>query len=322
MPRWSILPLLVWCTTPAATAVAQSRPLLPIPFEHSAEFAWLRKPVHASRTLDDLTRPNEWRLTGTGTLTFPTEPRLDGMRVLRVDLQMFRDAPAPTRNRLSSINLRRTFPGDDWRGYNRLSMWIKPDIAGFPMLPLQIVLRNEGPEPVPDRYGREGIHHVTLANNAWQQIVWEIEPLARDRVTAIEVGYFVNKMLAAPGDRVAFEIGRVELQRVDADHHTGWNVAPGRISFSHTGYQVGASKTAIASGLTATHFSLLRVNDNALGEVVLQKPVETVTTRLGTFQQVDFSEVNTPGTFVIRAGGVTTRSFRIADDVWKGTVWK
>ena len=84
------------------------------------------------------------------------------------------------------------------------------------MLPLQIVLHNDGAEKVPDRYYREGIHYVTLANNDWQQVVWEIEPLARDRVTRLEIGYWVNKMLAAPSDRVAFEIGRVELQRVDA----------------------------------------------------------------------------------------------------------
>jgi len=45
-------------------------------------------------------------------------------------------------------------------------------------------------------------------------VVWEIEPLARDRVTAIEIGYWVNKMLALPGDTVAFEIGRIELQQV------------------------------------------------------------------------------------------------------------
>jgi len=31
---------------------------------------------------------------------------------------------------------------------------------------------------------------------------------------------------AAPSDRVAFEIGSVELQRVNPDHHTGWSVVP------------------------------------------------------------------------------------------------
>ena len=85
-------------------------------------------------------------------------------------------------------------------------MWIKPEVSGFPMLPLQIVLRNDGVEKVPDRYNREGTHFVTLARDGWQQVVWEIEPLARDRVTTLEIGYWVNKMLANPTDRVAFEI--------------------------------------------------------------------------------------------------------------------
>jgi hypothetical protein len=306
----------------APHAAAQTpRPLLPIPFENSAEAAWLQKAVHASRPLDDMTDPATWTFTGTGALTFPATLRLRDMRVLRVEMQMFTDTPAATRNRLSSINLRRPFDNEDWSGYNRLSMWVRPDVAGFPMLPLQIVLHNDGVEKVPDAYYREGIHYVTLENGVWQQIVWEIEPLARDRVTMLEFGYWVNKMLTGHGDRVAFEIGGIELQRVDADHHTGWNVAPGRIAFSHTGYHAGSDKTAIASGLTASEFQLVRVSDSALGAVVLRKPVRTVTTRFGEFQEMDFSEIDEPGQYVIRAGDVHTRSFAIGDDIWKHTIW-
>ena len=145
---------------------------MPIDFRNSAEFGWLRKPVHASRLLDDMTRPDTWRFTGTGTIGFPAEPRLGDMRVLRVDMRMYTTIPAPTTNRLSSVNLRRAFEGEDWRQYNRLSMWIKPEVSGFPMLPLQIVLHNDGAEKVPDRYNREGTHYVTLAKDGWQQVVW------------------------------------------------------------------------------------------------------------------------------------------------------
>jgi hypothetical protein len=315
-----LLTLGAWAALPAQGPAP--RPLLPIEFEHSAEFAWLRKPVHASRMLDDMTRPDRWHVSGTAAVTFPPEPRLGDMRVLRVDMRMFVDSPAPTRSRLSSVNLRRDVANEDWRAYNRLSLWIRPDVVGLPMLPIQIVLHNDGAEKVPDRYNREGTHYVTLAKSGWQQVVWEIEPLGRDRITSIEVGYWVNKMLAAPTDRVAFEIGRIELQRVDPDHHTGWNVAPAKIAFSHTGYQSGASKTAVASDLAAQEFSLLRVNDNALGEVVLRKPVRTVQTRWGSFQELDFSEHNAPGRYVIRAGDRTTRPFTIADTVWDGTIRK
>ncbi|HEY9227126.1 MAG TPA: glycoside hydrolase family 9 protein, partial [Gemmatimonadaceae bacterium] len=295
---------------------------MPIDFANSAEFAWLRKPVLASRTLDDMTQSSTWRFSGTGRLAFPSEPRLGDMRVLRVDMQMFVDKPAPTRNGLSSVNLQRAFAGEDWRGYNRISMWVRPDVSGLPTLPLQIVLHNDGAEKIPDRYGREGIHYVTLANNEWQQVVWEIDPLARDRVTSLEIGYWVNKMLAAPSDRVAFEIGRIELQRVDPDHHTGWNVGAGKIAFSHTGYQTGTTKTAVASDLNASTFEVVRVSNSALGDVVLRKPLQTVLSRLGAFQQMDFSEVNAPGRYVLRAGGTTTRPFAIGDTVWNTTLWK
>lgn len=243
------------------------------------------------------------------------------MRVLRVDMQMFTDTPAPNRSRLSTVNLQRAFAGADWSGYNRISMWIRPDFFGFPMLPLQIVLHNDGKEKVTDRYQREGIHFVTL-DSGWQHVVWEIEPLARDRVTMLEIGYWVNKMLAAPADRVGFEIGRLELQRVGPDHHTGWDVAPGRIAFSNTGYQKGFSKTAFASDLAASEFQLIRMNDGAKNEVVLRKPVQTVRTRLGQFQHLDFSEVNAPGRYVIQAGKESTRPFSIGNDVWTETIWK
>ncbi|MDP2957709.1 MAG: hypothetical protein Q8N53_14885 [Longimicrobiales bacterium] len=130
----------------ALELAAQSpRALLPIDFTSSAEYGWLQKKVHASRTLDDLTQASTWRFTGTGRLTFPVEPRMGGMRVLRVDMQMFTDAPAPTSNRLSSVNLRRPFDNEDWTGYNRLSLWIRAEVTGFPMLPLQLVLHNEAP---------------------------------------------------------------------------------------------------------------------------------------------------------------------------------
>src|SRR3954470_4945964 len=106
---------------PTAGAAAQP-PLMPIDLANSAEAAWLKKPVLASRALDDMTSPATWRFSGTGRLSFPTRPERDSMRVLRVDMQMFVDKPAPTRNGLSSVNLQRAFGGEDWRGYNRLSM--------------------------------------------------------------------------------------------------------------------------------------------------------------------------------------------------------
>lgn len=313
--------LLVPCTAFAQSA-APARALLPIDFVNSAEFGWLQKPVLASRVLDDMTQPSIWKMTGNGTLTFPTAPRLGDMRALRVDMQLSAIDASTGRPRLPAVNLQRAFANEDWSSYNRLSLWIRPDFKGVPVLPLQVVLHNDGAVKVPDRFNREGTHVINLMKDGWQQIVWEIEPLARDRVTKIEVGYFLNRMLAAPDDHVGFEIGRIELQRVTPDVHTGWDVAPGKIAFSHSGYQTGFAKSAIASGLNASTFDVVRVNDLAFGDVVMRKKVDTARTARGVFQQLDFSELNMPGTYVLRAGNTITKPFRIGDDVWKSSIWK
>ena len=313
----------------SASASAQNRELMPIPLAQSAEAAWAKKPVLARRMVDDKGDTSAWRYSGTAAFTY----RSDSTRSLRVDMQMFSSAPAPTRNRLSSVNLRRVFPNEDWSGYNRLVVWIKADFnqvprpadgSGFPVIPFQFVLHSEGRDTTPDRYGREGIHYYSIMKpGEWQPVYWEIDPLPRDRVSSLEIGYWVNKMLAAPNDRVSFEIGDIELQRVAPDVHTGWNVGNGRIAVSAGYPNTSSTKTAVASGLTAREFQIVQLPDGAAqptaaSRVVLTRPVRTSRTRLGAFQLLDFSSFAQPGNYVLRAGGMTSQPFIIGppDKPW------
>src|SRR5687767_11991913 len=204
-----------------------------------------------------------------------------------MDFLMFRGEPEPKRNRLSTVNTRRAFANEDWRRYNRLSFWMKAEFRGIPALPLQIVLHNDGAEKVPDKYYREGIHYVTLENNKWTQVVWEIDPLARDRVTMIEIGYWVNKMLAAPGDSVAFEIGRIELQQVTPDVHTGWSVGHKEVAYSHTGYLPQSRKTAIVSDTTLTDFAVMHYHEDQVFGALVGK-AQLIRSRLATSREIDF----------------------------------
>jgi hypothetical protein len=316
----SVLALTTAALSPA-TLTAQ-RTLMPIDFVNSAEYGWLAKEVKASRMLDDMSQPSVWKFTGTGKMTFPTERALGDMQSLRVDMQMFRDTPATTRNKLSTINISRSFANEDWSQYNRISFWVKPDFKGIPVLPLQLVIHNDGKVKVPDRFGKDGVHFVTLMRNGWQQIVWEIEPFARDRITRFEIGYWVNKMYAGPDDHVAFEIGRIELQKVDPDVHTGWKVGAGKLAFSHSGYQPELSKSALANGVTAKEFEVVRVDDIAFGETVLRKPIETVQSPIGSFQRMNFSEIRAPGEYLLRVAGQNSKTFRIGSDAWKASIWK
>ena len=314
------LAALLAAAMPLAAQDFPRRDMMPIPVASSADAAWLKKPVHERRAIDVMTR-DRWTFSGTGTLTFPDAG--PGVRHLRVDMHTFRrDSLAPTRNRLSSVHLRRNFGGEDWSRFNRLSVWMRADLTPGRMprfLPIELLIRSQGRDTLPDRYNREGIHYVTLADTGWQQVVWEIDPLPRDRVMSLEFNYWLNRMITDAGDSVAFEIGPIELQRVTADVHTGWTAQPGRIAYSHTGYATRDAKRAIANGITARQFQVV---DARTGARVLAGPVRRDSTRLGVFQVMDFSAVRRPGSYVLRAGAASTRAFRVSDDVWDGTIWK
>ena len=318
-----------------SVSAQEPRELLRLPLANSAEAAWAKKPVLARRVLDDKSDTSAWRRSGTAAFTF----RADTMRSLRVDMQMFTSTPAPTRNRLSSANLRRVFPNEDWSGYNRLLVWIKPEFntvprpadgSGLPVFPLQFILHSEGKDTTPDRYGREGIHYVSFMRpGVWQPVYWEIDPLPRDRVSSLEIGYWINKMYAAPNDRVAFEIGDIELQRVEPDVHTGWSVGKGRIALSHEGYLTGSEKVAITNGMTAREFQILQLSDWQRPitspfqfPVVHTQRIRTTRTRLGEFQVLDFSSFNRPGYYALRVDSMTSRPFTIGspDQAWLTTL--
>ncbi len=290
-------------------ASAAPRSPMQVVTQDSAYHSWLNKKVHASRLIDDKERRDAWALLGNGKMSFQ-----DGARkALRVEVAL------QGRKTLPSATARRVIANEDWRGFNRVSFWARTEVSGFPVITLMVTVHNAGKPPVAEVHEREATEHVTLPNGRWTHVVWEIPHIERDRVTYIEFRPWVNKRLADPWDSVAFEIGPVELQRVDADHYEGWKVAPGEIAFSHSGYPTYGVKSALATGLKTSEFQVLRA---AGGAPVLRKKIALRNTRLGAFQELDFSELRTPGTYILRAGDVRTRPFRIGEDVWAASLAK
>ncbi|NQT85153.1 glycoside hydrolase family 9 protein, partial [bacterium] len=169
-----------------------------------------------------------------------------------------------------------------------------------------------------NREGRD-THHVLLEKDRWNHVVWEFPDVARDRVEGLSFGYLMNGSEPDAADVAIFDIDHVELQRVEADPFEGWSPAPGRIAFCHTGYLPGARKRAIANGLVGASFELLR---HDTGQPVLDRPLQRVETLVGRFQILDFSEVQTPGVYRLRADRMETLPFRIGQDVWERTIWK
>ena len=62
--------------------------------------------------------------------------------------------------------------------------------------------------------------------------------------------------------------------------------------------------------------------DEGTGKVVLTKQVRQEKTPLGDYAVMDFSELQTPGKYVLRAGDDTTRSFEIGPEAWRESIWK
>ena len=304
----------------SAFAAAQQPPVMPMheKFEDGAEFRWLNKPVLDSKVLDSMEDLSNWTFTGTGEMTLASDHVKEGEHSLR-----FRSttniAQVEGAGEWEDLVVTRKFAGEDWRAYNRISLWVYPDVIGAPALSCSLTLHNDGAHKLPDSYN-EGRHEsIPLQNHAWNHVVWEIAPLDRDRVASIDFAYSLPKKYPDPGDQTILEIDQLELQKVVADHVEGWDVASGKIAFSHSGYTRGVSKTAIASDLKASEFSII---ETETGQIVLTKPVENVSTPLGKFQVFDFSEIRTPGSYAIRAGDTLTRSFRIGDDAWLSSTWK
>ncbi len=311
----------------------------PIPMEidesKTANFRWVNKPVLKSLLLDDMENPANWQHHGVGGLSFTKERFLDGTQCLRLvaKTKMKTNVAPDDREHygrpFGEVIVRRSFKEEDWSQYNRLSFWVYPTLPGFKVISMYAVLHNDGAIKIPDSYEREGLHFFLLKPDQWNHVVWEIASLPRERVTAVDIIYRMQGHEPGATDTVCFDIDRLELQKVEADHFEGWNVAPGRIAFSHTGYQTGTIKTAIASQLAVKEFSLVHADTN---KVVLTKPIKTVTmpqpanrgvmSAAGEFHLMDFSELEEEGLYFIKAGVVETQPFRIDKNVWRGTIWK
>src|SRR6202045_2229380 len=267
----------------------QSAPNMPMraKFEEGAESRWLN--------MEDL---SNWSFSGSGDMSLTDMRAKDGQHALRIR-STSNVAQAGGDEEWQDLVATRKFNGDDWSRYNRISVWVYPDIVGSPAISCSLTLHNDGAHKLPDHYN-EGRHESIMLNNrAWNHIVWEIAPLDRDRVPALDVAYSLPKKFPDPGDQTILDIDKLELQSVVADHTEGWDVASGKIAFSHSGYTIGSSKTAIASDLAAREFSVI---DQRNGKAVLSKAVEQSVTPLGKYQVLDFSEVRKPGAYVIKAG--------------------
>lgn len=207
---------------------------------------------------------------------------------------------------------------ENWEEYNRMSAWVWPEAPGMKTITLRIQLHNDGEHKVPDVYDREGAHNMTLKPNQWNQIVLEMPYLARDCVTGVGFEYDMVGHEPDAVDHVVFYINDLELSQVECDLYEGWQPHSDRLVYSHSGYQPGAPKIALASGIAAESFRLVELET---GKVVYEAPITVTKTALGEFQVLDFTDWMEEGSYMLCAGPVFSREFQISADCWESSIW-
>ena len=321
----SLVRLFIAVVLPIAPALGraqaqQSTPAMPMKpdIRNGAEYRQLQKKVLRSRLLDGMEDLSHWSLKGVGTMTLATTQVKQGQTSLRI-------ASTDNIGRVEGsgdwqdLVATRSFPSENWSEYNRISVWVFPDIDGAPAISLNMTLHNEGAHLLPDDQNEGRDDSIPIVNHQWNHVVWEIPSLDRDKITGLSFGYSLPRMIPNPGDQTVLYLDQLELQSVVSDYVEGWAVAPGKIAFSHAGYSPGTTKTALAGGLAARSFSLI---DKVTGKTVFTGPVTDSKTALGKFQVLDFSPVDRTGTYFLRAGDRSTQPFRIGTDVWRDSISK
>ncbi len=312
-------------------------PAMPMiaPLENALAYEVSQKPAIESRKLSDMESLDNWEPwvdpRGYGTISLSTERFYQGRAsVLLTSPTTGESNHASSRGRpWGSASAIYRVDNEDWTEWNRITLWVYPDLPGFRTVSFNMVLHNDSRAdttvdnvhyddafvPYDSRHGYRyfnihgGLNYQLLENHKWNKVYWEIPHVKRDKVVAIELRYRLQGNQREMTDTVKYYFDEMHLEKVEQpEHDEGWNVAPGHIAYNHVGYSTGFPKAALASDLSADRFTLIDVNTN---KEVLAKPVTLKNTHHGDFRVLDFSEIEKPGTYVLKAGGVQTRPFRI-----------
>ena len=218
------------------------RPMQPN-YEDGAEFRWLHKKVMDSRLLDGMEDLSQWSFKGEGEMSLSKTQVKDGEHSIRISSTL-NIGRVDGSGDFQDLVATRRFPSEDWSHYNRISIWVYPDIDGAPAITASLTLHNEGKYILPDNTNEGRNDSIPLKNRQWNHVVWEIAPLDRDKVTGLDFGYGLPKMLPDPGDKTMLYIDQMELQTVVPDHVEGWDVSPGKIAFTSAIFDVETPRAA------------------------------------------------------------------------------
>ncbi len=209
--------------------------------------------------------------------------------------------------------------GLDLAEYNQIYFEMKSECDGHHSPMVRAGFENDGVKKIPDVYSREGFNAITLENGTWCKRIWTITEIPHDKITKIFFRFHKYGKELSASENMRYQLKNIRMQKVKQTQVTkGWQCEKDTVSCSTSGYWTYGKKTAVAN-TSEESFSIL---DAETGSVVLQKNINTVNHTLGEFKIVDFSELETVGSYKIRIGENETEPFPIGNAILENAVWR
>jgi len=292
-------------------------------YENSLEYVWSQKKVFESKLLSDAETMGAWEHQGTfGSLNLSDEKAYKGKNAILLESPTKGPGPVPRGGRSwggSSAFFK--VNNEDWSDWNRITFWIYPDMPGHKIVNITLAFRNDDEDKALKSYATLGSNRIVIENQKWNKVYWEIAHLDKNKVMGISLNYSTSANAFDASETARFFIDEVYLEKVDADHFEGWDVARGEIAYNHAGYTKGFPKTAFTTENVGQKFIL---KDQESGNTVKEGVVTAQTMPTGTFQMMDFSDVNTEGVYTLEVGALKTKPFAIGafSDVFRSSIIK
>lgn len=297
--------------------------VLPVDETETDTYRLAQKPVKESRLLDDMSSLDTWEgVTPYVKLEVTDERLFENKPVLKMTspANLPDWLPEGSRGRIYCVpSALRKFDCEDWREWNRLSVWIYPEIHGMKSIVLRLQLHNDGELKSPDRWDRTGAHNVQLKPFEWNHIMLEIPLVPRECVTGVSIDYDMVGHENDADSVLNWYIAKLELQKVDADVDEGWVPGNETIAISGSGYQPYAPKYAVAAPMEQKTFKIVETYS---GRVVFRGEVQRTEMRGDAISVMDFSALTDEGDYILIAGELSSRTIHIASDVWEPSVWR
>lgn len=276
---------------------------------------WKKKEIIRSLPLPLVPRFNDLKIKGPGSLKIVKDITVSGEGSILIETPTSLAVKTPNNRSYASAEMIRPLDSVNLESYNRINVWVKLDAPGFYSAFVGVTLYNNGKKitPTPGRF--EGQHYVTVYPGQWQQIIWEIPDLYRDKVTGISVNIMLSGSPQGATDRFKLYIDKLSIDAVVPEKSRGFDLRKNSIAYCHSGYTTGARKQALVQNFPDTHFQVL----NEKGLVAFEgtgKKLEN------GFVLLDFSPLDISGFYSLKIGSITSGKFPIGESAWLSLAWR